>query len=116
MYPQSTWIYGVCGTDLDRPGVPPGGTSSGSGHTGQEWGTPPAPQRWAFVRIRPSEKCRPCPRTEPENQVDWAEARGGVDAGFVVVSPAAWGSRHRAPTFSLQPLWVEGAGKLEKLL
>lgn len=39
-----------------------------------------------------------------------------MDAAFVVVSRKPGGNQYRAPTSSLQPLWVEGAGKLEKLL
>lgn len=39
-----------------------------------------------------------------------------MDAGFAVVSPAGWGESVQAPTSPRQPLWVEGAGKLEKPL
>lgn len=37
------------------------------------------------------------PRTELENRVDLAEAGGGVDVAFVVVSLAAWGNQYRPP-------------------
>ena len=39
-----------------------------------------------------------------------------MDTAFVVVSPAAWRKQEGTPTSSLKPLWVEDAGKLEKLL
>lgn len=73
------------------------GPALGVGAQGGSLGIPPVPQRWAFVRVRSSEKYQPFPRTELETQVDLAEAGGGVDAGFVVVSPAAQGESVQGP-------------------
>lgn len=76
------------------------------------------PPRPGLSQVRPCEKCRLFPSMKPENRLDLAEARGWVDAVFVVVGLAASGrgDQHRAQAPSLQSLWVEGARKLEKLL
>lgn len=51
----------------------------------------------AYIRVRSSAKRLAFLRTELENRVDLAEAGGGVDAAFVVVSLAAWGNQCRTP-------------------
>lgn len=72
------------------------------------------PPNTAYIRVGSPQKCWPFPRTKPENRVNSALARQ-VDIVFVVVSWTAWGEWAWAYTPSLQPLWVEGAGKLELL-
>lgn len=56
------------------------------------------PPRPGLSQVRPCEKCLLFPSMKPENRVDLAEARGWVDAVFVVVSLAASGrgDQHRA--------------------
>lgn len=112
----STLILRGRGTELEGPSVKPGGSRGGDGAQGRSLHTPLVPQHGAYTRVRSSERCLLFLRTEVENQVDLAEAGGGVDVAFVVVSPAAWGNQDRALPTPLQPLWVEGAGKLEELL
>lgn len=112
----STLILRGRGTELEGPSVKPGGARGGDGAQGRSLHIPPVPQHGAYTRVRSSEKCLLFLRTELENRVDLAEAGGGVDIAFVVVSPAAWGNQYRPTPYPLQPLWVEGAGKLEELL